>query len=67
MKKELSYYEKIIMIDDVKKIFEKEITARLDLIKVPCPLFVKSTTGLQDELSGVEKSVSFTKEMKSLK
>lgn len=62
MKKELSYYEKIIMIDDVKKIFEKEITARLDLIKVPCPLFVKSTTGLQDELSGVEKSVSFTKD-----
>ena len=61
MKKEISYYERIIMIDDVKRIFEKELTARLDLIKVPCPLFVKSTTGLQDQLSGVEKAVSFVK------
>ncbi len=61
MKKEISYYEKLIMIDEVKKIFEKELTTRLDLIKVPCPLFVKSSSGLQDELSGVEKSVSFMK------
>ena len=62
MKKEISYYEKIIMIDEIKKIFEKELTSRLDLIKVPYPLFVKTTSGLQDELSGVEKSVSFTKD-----
>ena len=62
MKKEISYYEKIIMIDDIKQIFEKELTTRLDLIKVPCPLFVKSKSGLQDELSGKEKSVSFIKD-----
>ena len=62
MKKELSYYEKLIMIDEIKSIFEKELTARLDLIKIPCPLFVKSSSGLQDELSGIEKSVSFMKE-----
>ena len=62
MKKELSYYEKIVMIDEIKKIFERELTIRLDLIKVPCPLFVKTSSGLQDELSGVEKSVSFIKD-----
>lgn len=59
MKKEVSFYDVIIMIDDIKKIFEKEISARLSLIKVPSPLFVKSLSGLQDNLSGVEKAVSF--------
>ena len=62
MKKEISYYERIIMIDYIKKIFEKELESRLDLVKVPCPLFVKSSSGLQDMLSGVEKSVSFIKD-----
>lgn len=62
MKKEISYYERIIMIDEIKKIFEKELESRLDLVKVPCPLFVKSSSGLQDMLSGVEKSVSFIKD-----
>ena len=62
MKKEISYYERLVMIDDIKKIFEKELTARLDLVRVPCPLFVKTITGLQDELAGVEKSVSFIKD-----
>ena len=62
MKKEISYYERIIMIDEIKKIFEKELTTRLDLVRVPCPLFVKTTSGLQDQLSGKEKSVSFIKD-----
>ena len=62
MKKEISYYEKLVMIDDIKKIFEKELAARLDLVRVPCPLFVKTTTGLQDDLSGIEKAVSFEKD-----
>ncbi len=62
MKKEISYYERIIMISEIKKIFEKELTARLDLVKVPCPLFIKSSSGLQDMLSGTEKSVSFVKD-----
>lgn len=62
MKKDISYYERIIMIDDIKKIFEKELAARLGLIKVPCPLFVRTRSGLQDQLSGVEKAISFTKD-----
>ena len=60
--KDLSYYETLIIIDDIKKIFEKELEKALDLIKVQSPLFVKTSSGLQDRLSGVEKAVLFTKE-----
>ena len=61
MKKELSYLETLIIIDEIKKVFEKQLSSRLSLIKVQSPLFVRSDTGLQDELSGKEKSVSFKK------
>lgn len=59
--KELSMYETIEAITKIKKYFEKEFEKRLGLIKVQSPLFVRSDTGLQDYLSGVEQSVSFTK------
>ncbi len=62
MKKELTYLEKIIMIGEIKKYFESQLESRLDLIKVQSPLFVKTSSGLQDELSGKEKSISFTKD-----
>ena len=62
MKKELSYLETLKMIDDVKKQFEMQITKRLSLIKVESPLFVKTDTGLQDDLSGKEKGISFIKD-----
>ena len=61
MKKELSYLETIKVIDEVQKYFEKQLEARLSLIKVPSPLFIKTDSGLQDALTGIEKSVSFKK------
>ena len=61
MKKELSYFDTVIMIDEVKKYFESQIEKRLGLIKVQSPLFVKTSSGLQDGLTGVEKAVGFTK------
>lgn len=61
MKKELSYLETIKAIDEIKKYFERQLEARLSLTKVESPLFVKSDSGLQDALTGVEKGVSFTK------
>ena len=61
MKKELSYLETIKAIEEVKKYFEKQLEARLSLTKVQSPLFVKSDSGLQDALTGVEKGVSFMK------
>lgn len=61
MKKELSYLETIKAIDEIKKYFERQLEARLSLTKVQSPLFVKSDSGLQDALTGVEKGVSFIK------
>jgi len=62
MKKLTSYLETIKMIDEIKKTFEKKLEKELKLTKVGSPLFVKKSSGLQDDLSGKEKAVGFTKE-----
>lgn len=62
MKKELSYFETIQTIYEIKKYFEEQLETKLSLVKVQSPLFVKSDSGLQDALTGVEKAISFTKE-----
>ena len=61
MKKITSYLDTIKMIDDTKKTFEKKLEKELKLIKVSSPLFVKKSSGLQDDLSGKEEAVGFTK------
>ena len=61
MKKEISYLETLKAIDECKKHFESQLEVRLELIKVQSPIFVKTSTGLQDKLTGVEKAVSFKK------
>ena len=61
MKKEISYLELLTAIDECKKQFESQLEVRLGLTKVQSPIFVKSSTGLQDKLTGVEKAVSFKK------
>ena len=63
--KKMSYLEKLTAISEVKQTFERLLEDDLDLIKVWAPLFVKSDTGLQDDLSGTEKSVSFQKSWES--
>lgn len=62
MKKEISYLETLKAIDECKKHFESQLEVRLGLTKVRSPIFVKTSTGLQDKLTGVEKAVSFKKE-----
>ena len=62
MKKEISYLETLKAIDECKKHFESQLEVRLGLIKVQSPIFVKTSTGLQDKLTGVEKAVSFKKD-----
>ena len=42
-----------------KEIFQKEFTENLQLKRVSAPLFVRSTSGLNDDLSGKERAVSF--------
>ena len=61
MKKEQRYLETLKAIGDCKKHFESQLEVRLGLTKVQSPIFVKTSTGLQDKLTGVEKAISFKK------
>lgn len=44
-------------IKDVKKMFEEQFSESLSLMEVQAPILVKTGTGVQDDLSGHEKSV----------
>lgn len=46
-------------IKQVKDIFQKELAEALNLQRVSAPLFVRPETGLNDNLNGVERPVSF--------
>lgn len=43
----------------IKDKFERELAKQLDLTRVSAPLFVTQKSGLQDDLSGVERKVCF--------
>lgn len=55
----LGIKETEIGIKDVKDFFERELAKQLNLTRVSAPLFVKPETGLNDNLNGVERPVSF--------
>lgn len=57
---QLDIKETQIAIKLIKDFFERELARKLNLIRVSAPLFVRPETGLNDNLSGVEKAVSFT-------
>ena len=46
-------------IKKVKDFFERDLSVQLNLIRVSAPLFVDSSSGLNDDLNGVERAVSF--------
>lgn len=46
-------------IKNVKDIFEKSLAAELKLRRVTAPLVVLSGTGINDDLNGIERAVSF--------
>lgn len=48
-----------IAIKLVKDYFERELAGQLNLTRVSAPLFVKPESGLNDNLNGVERPVSF--------
>lgn len=60
--KKMSLLETLKAVSEVKKYFESELEKRLELQKVPSPLFVRTSSGLQDQLSGTEESLSFYKQ-----
>ncbi|MSU02330.1 aspartate--ammonia ligase [Tissierella sp. DSM 105185] len=48
-----------IAIKQIKDYFETKLAEKLNLIRVSAPLFVTPNSGLNDNLTGVEKAVSF--------
>ena len=55
----LDVYETQRAIKFIKDTFEKELSKKLDLLRVSAPLFVSTKSGLNDGLSGVEKPIDF--------
>jgi len=58
-KPQLDIKETEIAIKLVKDYFERELARQLNLTRVSAPLFVRPETGLNDNLNGVERPVSF--------
>lgn len=58
-KPELNIKDTEIAIKEVKDFFERELAKQLDLTRVSAPLFVKPESGLNDNLNGTERPVSF--------
>ncbi|MBQ7834042.1 MAG: aspartate--ammonia ligase [Lachnospiraceae bacterium] len=54
-----SIKETEIAIKEVKDYFERALASALNLTRVSAPLFVKPESGLNDNLSGVDRPVSF--------
>lgn len=55
----LSTYETQIAIGLLKRTFEDNLASALHLTRVSAPLFVEPQTGLNDDLNGTERPVSF--------
>ena len=58
-KSELDLYNTQIGIKTVKDFFQKNLSEKLNLLRVTAPLFVKPESGLNDNLNGFERPVSF--------
>lgn len=55
----LSIYETQKAIGLLKRLFEDKLSGVLRLHRVSAPLFVSSTSGLNDDLNGIERPVAF--------
>ena len=55
----LDEYNKQRAIAKIKQIFESELSSALNLKRVSAPLFVREDSGLNDNLNGYERAVSF--------
>ena len=55
----LGLYETQKAISILRSKFETSLSEKLDLMRVSAPLFVESNSGINDDLNGVERPVSF--------
>ena len=58
-KNPLTVYETQCAIEFIKHNFQKNLCHALDLMRVSAPLFVEEASGLNDNLNGYERPVSF--------
>ena len=58
-KSNMSLYETQEAISLIKKTFQKHLSDALHLKRVSAPLFVETSSGLNDDLNGIERPVSF--------
>jgi len=58
-KSELSIKQTELAIKKVKDFFERDFSIQLNLTRVSAPLYVQKNSGLNDDLNGVERSVTF--------
>ncbi|SDK13754.1 aspartate--ammonia ligase [Natronincola ferrireducens] len=58
-KSSLSIRETEVAIKQIKDCFERKLAEELNLTRVSAPLFVRPETGLNDDLNGIERPVSF--------
>ena len=56
----LGVYETQLAIKHLKDTFEARLAEALNLTRVSAPLFLKKSSGLNDDLNGVERKVHFT-------
>lgn len=55
----LDLYETQLAIGMLRQYFQQKLCKKLNLKRVTAPLFVQPETGLNDDLNGVERAVSF--------
>ena len=55
----LSLHDTQVGIKTVKDFFQRLLAERLNLLRVSAPLFVDPASGMNDNLNGVERPVSF--------
>ena len=55
----LNLYDTQRAIGTVKRLFADTLCATLNLYRVSAPLFLEASTGLNDDLNGVERNVDF--------
>ena len=58
-KSELNLHDTQLAIKTVKDFFQNLLSQRLNLSRVSAPLFVYPDSGLNDNLNGVERPVTF--------
>ncbi len=56
----LPLFETEVAIKELKDFFQRSLSKELSLTRVSAPLFVRSESGLNDDLNGLETAVSFS-------